>query len=136
MPATSPALPVYFENAVARLLEHPHGYAVVEYQPGPRLLPDLQGMLAQLAQLLSQRRWHRVLVDQRHMQLFTAEESEWIRTHWLTRGTVFHGAILLPHEVFARLASSQLVLEAKAANLSYRLFEEQAAAEAWLAQLA
>ena len=136
MPATSPALPVYFQNAVASLLEHPHGYAVVEYQPGPRSLPDLQGMLAQLAQLLSQRRWNRVLVDQRHMQLFTAEESEWIRAHWLTRGTQFHGAILLPHEVFARLASSQLVLEAKAANLSYRLFEELAAAEAWLAQVA
>ncbi|QKG57375.1 hypothetical protein GKZ68_12550 [Hymenobacter sp. BRD128] len=136
MPATSPALPVYFQNAVARLLEHPHGYAVVEYQPGPRRLSDLQGLLAQLGNLLTQRGWHRVLGDQRRMQPFTPEESEWIRAHWLTRGTTFHGAVLLPHDVFARLASSQLVLEAKAANLSYRLFDDLAAAEAWLAKLA
>jgi hypothetical protein len=134
MPAT-PALSLYFQNAVARVLEHPHGYAVVEYQPGPRQLSDLQGVLAQLARLLTQRRWNRVLADQRHMQPFTPEESEWIRAHWLTRGTTFHGALLLPHNVFARLTSSQLVLEAKAANLSYRLFDEPAAAEAWLLQL-
>lgn len=136
MLAALPALPVYFQNAVARLLEHPHGYAVVEYQPGPRRLTDLQGLLAQLAQLLTERRWHRVLADQRLMQPYTAEESEWIRTHWLRRGTTFHGAILLPHDVFARLTSSQLVLEAKAASLSYRLFDDLAAAEAWLAKLA
>jgi hypothetical protein len=136
MPATSSAHPVYFQNAVARLLEHPHGYAVVEYQPGPRRLPDLQGLLSQLAHLLTQRRWNRVLADQRQMQPFTPEESEWIRAHWLTRGTQFHGAILLPHDVFARLASSQLVFEAKAASLSYRLFDEQATAEDWLHKLA
>jgi hypothetical protein len=136
MPATSPALSVFFQNAVARLLEHPHGYAVVEYQSGPRQLPDLQHLLAQLAQLLMLRRWNRVLADQRHMQPFTPEESEWIRASWLTRGTQFHGAILLPHDVFARLASSQLVFEAKAANLNYRLFDDQEAAEEWLAKLA
>ncbi|GAA4508388.1 hypothetical protein GCM10023172_40400 [Hymenobacter ginsengisoli] len=136
MPAASPAHLVYFQNAVARLLEHPHGYAVVEYQPGPRQLPDLQGLLAQLAQLLTQRRWNRVLADQRNMQPYSPEESDWIRDHWLTRGTTFHGAVLLPHDVFARLTSSQLVLEAKAASLSYRLFDDQADAEAWLGKVA
>ena len=135
MPAASPALPVYFQNAVARVLEHPRGYAVVEYRPGPRQLVDLQGLLAQLGHLLAQRRWNRVLADQRHMQPYTPEESDWIRAHWLTRGATFHGAVLLPHDVFARLTSSQLVLEAKAANLSYRLFDDQAEAEAWLARL-
>jgi hypothetical protein len=126
----------YYQNAVARLLEHPHGYAVVEYQPGARTLTDLQGLLGQLEQLLTRRGWHRVLGDQRLMHPFTPEESEWIRAHWLTRGTAFHGAILLPQDVFARLASAQIVHEAKAANLSYRLFDDQAAAEAWLAEVA
>jgi len=121
---------------VARLLEHPHGYAVVEYHPGPRQLTDLQGLLAQLGRLLERRRWNRVLADQRYMQPYTSQESEWIRANWLMRGTTFHGAVLLPHNVFARLASSQLVFEAKAANLNYRLFDDQAAAEAWLAKLA
>jgi len=131
----APTSLLYFQNSVGRLLEHPHGYAVVAYQPGPRLLTDLQGLLAQLARLLAQRRWHRVLADQRLMQPYTPEESEWIRANWLTRGTTFHGAVLLPHDVFARLASSQLVHEAKAANLSYRLFDDPAAAEEWLLKL-
>ena len=133
MPAAAPTL-LYFQNPVARLLEHPQGYAVVEYRPGPRQLSDLQGLLAQLLRLLTQRRWDRVLADQRLMQPYTPEESEWIRANWLTRGVVFRGAILLPHDVFARLASSQLVHEAKAASLSYRLFEEPGAAVAWLQQ--
>lgn len=131
MSATLPTL-LYFQNPVGRLLEHPQGYAVVEYRPGPRQLADLQGLLAQLVRLLTQRGWDRVLADQRLMQPYTPDESEWIRANWLTRGVVFRGAILLPHDVFARLASSQLVHEAKAASLSYRLFEELATAEAWL----
>jgi hypothetical protein len=131
MSAASPTL-LYFQNPVGRLLEHPQGYAIVEYHPGPRQLSDLQGLLAQLVRLLTQRRWDKVLADQRLMQPYTPEESEWIRANWLTRGVVFRGAILLPHDVFARLASSQLVHEAKAASLSYRLFEEPVTAEAWL----
>lgn len=131
MSAALPTL-LYFQNPVGRLLEHPQGYAVVEYRPGPRQLADLQGLLAQLVRLLTQRGWDKVLADQRLMQPYTPDESEWIRANWLTRGVVFRGAILLPHDVFARLASSQLVHEAKAASLSYRLFEELATAEAWL----
>lgn len=131
MSAALPTL-LYFQNPVGRLLEHPQGYAVVEYRPGPRQLSDLQGLLAQLVRLLTQRGWDKVLADQRLMQPYTPDESEWIRANWLTRGVVFRGAILLPHDVFARLASSQLVHEAKAASLSYRLFEELATAEAWL----
>jgi hypothetical protein len=135
MPAASPTLLLYFQNPVGRLLEHPQGYALVEYLPGPRQLSDLQGLLAQLERLLTQRRWTKVLADQRLMQPYTPEESDWIRNNWLTRGVAYHGAVLLPHDVFARLASSQLILEAKAASLSYRLFDEPAAAQAWLLEL-
>lgn len=134
MSAASPATLFYFQNSVGRLLEHPQGYAVIEYRPGPRQLADLQGLLAQLVRLLTQRGWDRVLADQRLMQPYTPEESEWIRTNWLTRDVVFRGAILLPQDVFARLASSQLVHEAKAVSLSYRVFEEPATAETWLLQ--
>jgi len=134
MPSALPAPLFYFQNPVGRLLEHPRGYALIEYHPGPRQLADLQGLLAQLVRLLTQRGWGKVLADQRLMQPYTPEESAWIRANWLTRDVVFRGAILLPHDVFARLASSQLVHEAKAASLSYRLFEEAAAAEAWLLQ--
>ncbi len=126
---------LHYENAIGRLLEHPHGYAVVEYHAGPRQLRELQALLAQLARLLTRRRWNRVLIDQRQLRPFTPAESEWLRTHWLRRPESFHGAIVLPHDVFARLASSQLVLEARAAALSYRFFDDPAAAAAWLLTL-
>lgn len=126
---------VYYENAIGRLLEHPRGYAVVEYQPGARQPGELELLLRQLAQLLTRRRLGKVLIDQRQMLPFTPAESEWLSTHWLRRSETFHGAIVLPHDVFARLASSQLVLEAKSAALSYRLFEDHTAAEAWLLTL-
>jgi len=71
MPLASPAPLFYFQNPVGRLLEHPRGYAVVEYRPDPRQLADLQGLLAQLVRLLTQRGWSKVLADQRLMQPYT-----------------------------------------------------------------
>ncbi len=72
------------------------------------------------------------------MAPFTEPEKEWIIDYWLTRanqGLEMYGAVLLPHDVFARLSLSQVMQEAKAAALTYRLFDNAADAEAWLTQL-
>lgn len=131
-------LQLYFENAVGRLLENPKGYVVVEYAPGPRKLSDLQALLTHAGLALSRNGWHKLLGDQRHLSPFTPEESKWITEYWLTasqlRTDKVYGAVLLPHDVFARLSVSQLINDAKAAALTYRLFEDVAAAEAWLLQ--
>jgi hypothetical protein len=44
--------------------------------------------------------------------------------------------VLLAHDVFARLSSAQVMHEAQAAALTYRVFDTEEAAVAWLKQLA
>jgi hypothetical protein len=134
------ALRLYFENAVGRLLEQPAGqYVVVQYYAGPRQLSDLRAFLTHAGHLLSRQEWHKLLGDQRLMSPFTPEESQWITEHWLgaaqRRTNVLYGAVLLPHDVFARLSVSQVMNETKAAAMTYRLFEEDEAAQQWLLSL-
>lgn len=133
-------LRLYFENPVGRLLEQPAGqYVVVQYHAGPRKLHELQAFLTHAGQLLSRQGWHKMLGDQRLMSPFTPEESKWVTEHWLSaaqhRTNVLYGAVLLPHDVFARLSVSQVMHEAKAAAMTYRLFEEDEAAQRWLLSL-
>jgi hypothetical protein len=134
------ALRLYFENPVGRLFEQPAGgYVVVEYHPGPRKLSELQAFLTHAGHLLQRQDWHKLLGDQRHMAPFTPEEITWVTGFWLTsaqrRTKVLYGAVLLPHDVFARLSVSQVMSEAKAADMTYRLFDSQETAAAWLQQL-
>ncbi|MBC6989030.1 hypothetical protein [Hymenobacter sp. BT491] len=140
MPLTlTQPLRLYFENPVGRILEHPDGIAWVQYQPGPRQFDHLKAFLTHTGRLLGLRGWRKLLGDQRLMAPFTPEESAWIVDYWLAHQgddkQPLYGAVLLPHDVFARLSVSQMMHEAQAAALTYRLFEEVPAAEAWLRQL-
>ncbi len=133
-------LRLYYENSVGRLLEQPAGqYVVVQYHPGPRKLNELQAFLTHAGQLLSRQGWHKLLGDQRLMAPFTPEEIAWVTEYWLTsaqrRTSELYGAVLLPHDVFARLSVSQVMNEAKAAAMTYRLFDNDAEAATWLVQL-
>lgn len=136
MPAASR---LYFNNPVGRVWEHPDGYAHVVYEPGPRELHHLQAFLTHTGQLLRLRDWHKLFGDQRLMSPFTPEESQWIVDYWLTaeqRGTyTIYGAVLLPQDVFARLSVSQIMTEARAAALTYRMFDSEETAQEWLRQL-
>ena len=73
------------------------------------------------------------------MAPFTDEESAWIVDHWLDpsrqgpRG--LYGAVLLAPDVFAHLPHDQVMHDAKAAALTYRMFDTEEAAVAWLQQL-
>jgi hypothetical protein len=52
---------------------------------------------------------------------------QWAIEFWLSserRTTVLYGAVLLPHDVFARLSISQIMHEVKAAAMTCRLLEE------------
>ncbi|UOQ76347.1 hypothetical protein MUN84_17505 [Hymenobacter sp. 5516J-16] len=133
-----PQLRLYFENPVGRLLEHPDGYLVVQYNAGKRKLEELKTFLTQASTLLQQRNWHKLLGDQRVMAAFTEAERVWITENWLTRSTTAHpyyGAVLLAHDVFARLAMNLVMNEARESGLVYRLFEDENAAVAWLLQV-
>jgi hypothetical protein len=132
-------LRIYFENAAGRVLEHPKGFAVFRYHPGPRKLTDLQALLTHTGLLLNRNKWNKLLGDQRLMSPLTAEEGEWIVEYWLDTSRHsqegIYGAVILANDVFARLAMSQVVNEMKAAALTYRMFDNEAQAEAWLLQL-
>ncbi|QIX60218.1 hypothetical protein FY528_01130 [Hymenobacter lutimineralis] len=132
-----PAMRLYFENPVGRVLEHPDGYAYIQYHPGPRKLHHLQAFLTHTSQLLRLRNWNKLLGDQRQMAPFTPEESEWIVDYWLSaknQGSSVYGAVLLPEDVFARLSVNNMLQEAKAAALTYRMFSSEADAIVWLRQ--
>jgi hypothetical protein len=137
-PVATPKL--YFENTVGRLLEHPDGYVVFIYKPGKRRLADLQALLTHTRNLLERNKWNRLLGDQRLMTPFTDEESAWIVDYWLDgsrqRPGGIYSAIILAHDVFARLSMNQVMHEAKASVLTYRLFDSEAKAVAWLRQVA
>lgn len=133
------SLPLYFENAVATLREHPSGYAIFEYKPGKRSFTEFQAALTHLSNLLRRHDWHKILGDQRRMTPFTEEENAWVVDYWLDvtrqRPGGIYAAVLLADDVFARLAATQLRHENKQAALTYRLFDEEIAAAAWLRQL-
>jgi hypothetical protein len=133
----TPSLRIYFENPVGRVLEHSDGYALVQYHPGARKLSDLQAFLTHTSQLLRLRGWHKLLGDQRLMSPYTDEERAWIVDYWLSQanqGASVYGAVLVPQDVFARLAASNLLHDARAAALTYRTFDDEAAALTWLRQ--
>ncbi|TGE29597.1 hypothetical protein [Hymenobacter metallicola] len=133
---TAPRL--YFENPVGRLLEHPDGYAIVAYNPGKRSLGDMQAFLTHASQLLRTRGWRKMLGDQQLMSPYTEEERTWIQDYWVTRtaqGEEIYGAVILPQDVFARLSVNLVMKEAHASALTYRLFDNERDAKAWLDQV-
>jgi hypothetical protein len=136
MPLTAQS--VYFENPVGRLSEHAQGYAIVQYKPGKRVFSEFQALLTHLGHLLHRRNWHKVLTDQRVMTPFTDEEREWINQRWLHTPLGVRqervAAVLLPHDVFARLSSNLVMHDAKEGALTYHIFEDEATAGMWLRQ--
>jgi hypothetical protein len=132
------ALRVYFDNPAGRVLEHPDGYAVIQYHPGPRVLFELQAFLQHTGQLLHRRGWHKLLSDHRAMAPFSAAKRAWILDYWLTRqtagGTAIVGAGVYPPEHLAQLPAAQRDQPAHLPGITYRLFATPEAAAAWLGQ--
>ena len=131
-----PSRSLYFENSTGRIWEEPAGYLRLDYRPGPRELVPFKALLTHGAQALSRRQWHHMLVDQREMSPFNPVEQTWMTNEWLPRAVsesgYRFGAVLVAHDVFARLAMNQLVMASRGLAHSYRLFEAEAEAEAWL----
>jgi hypothetical protein len=136
MPSSTPLLS--FENAAGQVLAHPARYAQLIYKPGPRSLVDLQALITDIGHLLLRNRWHRILGDQRLMAPLLPEQSAWLVEYWTgytkQRSRPLYAAVVLAHDVFARLAVSQLRQDMSGAKMTYRQFEDELAATAWLAQ--
>jgi hypothetical protein len=133
-----PGTRLYFENAAGRVLEHPDGYALIQYRSGPREMHLLQAFLTHAGQLLHLRGWHRLLSDHRVMTPLTADEGAWILGYWLTRqtegGGLITGAGVFPAEQVARMPAEQVDQEAHLPGLTFRMFADENQAAAWLRQ--
>jgi hypothetical protein len=121
LPTATPKF--YSENTAGRLLEHPDGYVVLEYKPGPGQLSDLQALLAHVRNLLDRNQWHRLLGAQRQMAPYSDGERAWIVDYWLNssrrRVGSLYSAIILANDVFARLSMTQVTDDTKASALIY-----------------
>ena len=70
------------------------------------------------------------------MAPFTSTEQAWMTSEWLPNAVLEHGyrfgAVLVAQNVFARLAMTQLVLGTRDLPHTYRTFESESEAVAWL----
>ena len=131
-----PTRSLYFENSAGRIWEEPGGYLRLDYRPGPRDSTHFRALLTHTAQAMSRRQWDKMLVDQREMAPFNPSEQDWMTNEWLPRTVTEHGyrygAILVAHNVFARLATNQFVMASRNLPHTYRTFEAEDEAVAWL----
>ena len=127
---------LYFENSSGRIWEEPGGYLRLEYHPGLREPVQFRALLTHSAQALKRRQWDRMLVDQREMAPYTPSEQDWMTNEWLPRAVsesgYRYGAILVAHNVFARLATNQFMLASRGLPHTYRTFGTEEEAVAWL----
>ncbi|MBD2767590.1 hypothetical protein IC235_06760 [Hymenobacter sp. BT664] len=129
---------LYFENSVGRVLEHPDGYALVRYAAGQRDFAFFRAFLTHTGHLLRRYGWHQLLADQRATAPFTDEERTWVHEYWRARsergGDELHSAVILPQGLLNRLSPTLLMNDSQPSALTYRLFEAEAEAVAWLHQ--
>ena len=129
---------VYYENGVGRATDDSLGFARLTYREAPRTKEAFQALLGHVSRLLAQRGDGCLLVDQRLMQPFTPEEQTYVVEQWVPRavqeGNYRFGAVVVAHNVFARLATSMVVTAVRDLPILYRYFEEEAEAVTWLLQ--
>ncbi|SFQ36100.1 hypothetical protein [Hymenobacter arizonensis] len=132
----TPVRSLYFENAIGRIWEEPECFLRLEYRAGPRETLQFRALLTHAGQALTRRRWAKILVDQREMAPFNASEQDWMTNEWLPRAVAEHGyrygAVLVANNVFARLAMNQYVMATRNLTHTYRTFEAEDEAMAWL----
>ena len=137
MPAASRT--IYFKNNVGCLWEEPEAYLRLDYYAGPREEAQFRALLTHGRQALQRRGWSRMLVNQQQMSPFTPGEEAWMVNEWLPQAVLDngyrHGAVVVAHDVFARLAMTGLVMTSRRLGHIYRNFEQEAAAVAWLLSL-
>ena len=136
MPAASRS--IYFKNNVGCLWEEPGAYVHLEYYPGPREDVQFRALLTHARQAMQRRGWSRMLINQQQMSPFTPGEESWMTSEWLPQAVrdsgYRHGAVVVAHDVFARLAMTGLVMTSRKLGHTYRNFEEEKDAVNWLLQ--
>lgn len=137
MPFASLPPSLYFENPAGRLLADAQGFVRLEWLPGSGDGAAVRAVFEQALVLLTSTGWSRMLINQQHLTPFTPEIVQWLLTDWFPRATgpghYRWGAILSADNVFARLATTDMVGQARARHqMLYQYFEAEPAAISWL----
>ena len=134
MPAASRT--IYFKNNAGCIWEEPQGYVRLDYSPGIREEVQFRALLMHARQAMRRHGWSKMLINQQQMSGFTPIEESWMVKEWLPQAVredgYRYGAILMAHNVFARLATANLVLSSSQLGHVYRNFEREEEAVAWL----
>ena len=127
---------IYFKNTVGCVWEEPEGYLRLDYYPGPREEAQFRALLTHTRQAMQRRNWGRLLVNQQQMSAFTPAEEAWMTNEWLPQAVreagYRYGAVMVAHDVFARLAMAGIVLTSRKLGHTYRNFEHEKEAIDWL----
>ncbi|SHL65912.1 hypothetical protein [Hymenobacter psychrotolerans] len=130
-------LRVYFENAAGRVEEDPAGFLRTTWNPVMRQPEDTRAVFVHMMRGLSHNQWSRILINQLNMPPFSAQEQEWVAQEWLPQAVKAgyrYGAVVVSTDVMVRLATAYITTQAPASALTYRSFETDAEAVAWLLQ--
>lgn len=134
MPAASRT--IYFKNNAGCLWEEPQAYLHLEYYGGARNEAQFQALLNHARQALMRHGWRKMLINQQQMSGFTAAEETWMINEWLPRTVreagYRYGAVVVAHDVFARLAMTSVVMAGRKLGHQYRSFGQADEAIAWL----
>ena len=132
----SAARTIYFKNNAGCLWEEPLGYLRLDYYAGVRSETQFQALLTHAQLAMKRHGWSKMLVNQQAMSAFTPTEAAWMINDWLPRavdeGGYRYGAVVVAHDVFARLAMTGIVLTSRKLGHLYRNFEHETAAIEWL----
>lgn len=127
---------IYFKNTVGSVWEEPAGYLRLEYYSGLRQEAQFRALLTHARHAMQRHGWSRMLVNQQQMSPFTPAEEAWMTTEWLPQAVhesgYRQGAVVVAHDVFARLAMTGLVMTSRKLGHTYRNFESEKEAADWL----
>ena len=130
---------IYFKNSAGCVWEEPEHYLRLDYYAGPRQEGEFKALLTHARQAMQRHGWSRLLINQQQMKAFTPTEESWMINEWLPQAVrengYRHGAVVVAHDVFARLAMTSLVLTSRQLGHTYRNFENEAEAADWLASV-
>ena len=135
MPAKSTPL---FTNAAGQLTADPARFLRAYWTAQPRTLADTQALFTNMALLLRQHGWSRILVNQVAMKPFSPAEQQWITQEWMPQAVreagYRTGAVVVSTDTYTRLATAYITTNVGGLPLRYRSFDTEAEAVAWLLQ--
>jgi len=126
---------LYYQNAAGQLFFQPAGYVRLAWREGRVPLPDIQAFYEQALDLLVTSGVTSILSLHGLRAPLSAAAQQWITENWIPRALrqagLRHCAIVEGADPLHRL-STQSVVAAAPSALTFKRFDNTAAAEAWL----